>query len=181
MQVAQQTCVNSNLSIRRYIRRSKAGFVNYTLTRTAEVYEQKTSFFTTHNHSTPPVNQLTKYAVTAQYNVLQRTDLSEEEQEEQVRLRGGEDNIKRTIELSEYIAHFSCCEKCKVLLIGRKALLISDAAQATLKESFENPFLIPFFDKATKIKGLTLVLSEEKVIRDISRHYNEKQVINLVD
>jgi len=70
MRVAFQTCVNSNLQIRRYTQKSKAGFVNYTLTRTSEVYDQKSSFFTTHDHATPPINQLSKYAVSLQYNVL---------------------------------------------------------------------------------------------------------------
>jgi hypothetical protein len=84
MRVAHQVCVNSNLEVRKFIKTSKAGFVDYTLTRTSDVYEQKSSFFTTHDHSTQAINQLAKYAVTAQYNVLQRTDLSEEEWELQV-------------------------------------------------------------------------------------------------
>mmetsp|Transcript_38034 Transcript_38034/g.58063 ORF Transcript_38034/g.58063 Transcript_38034/m.58063 type:complete len:140 (-) Transcript_38034:2658-3077(-) len=80
MHVVYKTCVNSNLAIRSYIKKSDAGFMSYTLTRTAELYDQKVGFFVTSDSDQPPLSQLTKFAITAQYNVMQRTDLEEEDE-----------------------------------------------------------------------------------------------------
>lgn len=38
MQVVQKTCINSNLEMRKYIRKNETGFSTYTLTRTSEVF-----------------------------------------------------------------------------------------------------------------------------------------------
>jgi hypothetical protein len=38
LQVVQKTCINSNLEIRKYIRKTEAGYSCYTLTRTSEIF-----------------------------------------------------------------------------------------------------------------------------------------------
>lgn len=38
MQISGSECINSNLEIRRFLRKSQAGFAMYTLTRTSDVY-----------------------------------------------------------------------------------------------------------------------------------------------
>ena len=39
MQIVGRTCINSNLEIRKYLRKSEAGFAMYTLTRTSEKFD----------------------------------------------------------------------------------------------------------------------------------------------
>ena len=39
MTVAGKTCINSNLNIRKYLRKSVAGYAMYTLTRTSDVFD----------------------------------------------------------------------------------------------------------------------------------------------
>ena len=45
MQIVGKTCINSNLQIRQYLRKSLAGFNMYTLTRTSDIFDQKLGFF----------------------------------------------------------------------------------------------------------------------------------------
>lgn len=44
MQVAGKACINSNLTIREYLRKSPAGYAMYTLTRTSDIFDQKIGF-----------------------------------------------------------------------------------------------------------------------------------------
>lgn len=39
MTIAGKMCINSNLAIRKYLRKSEAGYALYTLTRTSEIYD----------------------------------------------------------------------------------------------------------------------------------------------
>lgn len=39
MQIVGKTCINSNLEIRKYLRKSQAGYAMYTLTRTSDIYD----------------------------------------------------------------------------------------------------------------------------------------------
>jgi len=43
MQIFGSECINSNLEIRKYLRKSEAGFAMYTLTRTSDVFNQPIS------------------------------------------------------------------------------------------------------------------------------------------
>jgi hypothetical protein len=58
MKLVQKTCINSNLEMRKYMRKTETGFSCYTLTRTSEVFDQKKGFFTTHSN---PIHQIAKY------------------------------------------------------------------------------------------------------------------------
>jgi len=60
--------------------------------------------------------------------------------------------------------------------MGRKQLILSDAAQSSLRESFETPFFLPYFDKTAQIKGLTVLLSGDRVYKA-----SEREAINLID
>jgi len=40
MSIVSRTCINSNLEIRKYLRKSMAGYAMYTLTRTSDAYDQ---------------------------------------------------------------------------------------------------------------------------------------------
>ena len=93
MQVVQKTCINSNLEMRKYIRKTETGFSCYTLTRTSEVFNQKQGFFTTH---ACPISQIVKYQVSGQYFVQNFES---------------ENPAKCTLELSEYVVKFSNYEK----------------------------------------------------------------------
>jgi len=39
MRIVGKICINSNLKIRQYLRKSEAGYAMYTLTRTSEVFD----------------------------------------------------------------------------------------------------------------------------------------------
>jgi hypothetical protein len=45
MQIVGKTCINSNLKIRRYLRKSQADYAMYTITRTSDIFDQKLGFF----------------------------------------------------------------------------------------------------------------------------------------
>ena len=47
MRIVGKTCINSSLEMRKYMRKTEAGFSSYNLTRTSEVFNQKQGFFTT--------------------------------------------------------------------------------------------------------------------------------------
>jgi len=59
MNVVGKICINSNLKIREYLRKSDAGYAMYTVTRTSEVFEQKLSFMEKMKYDTNP--QVVKY------------------------------------------------------------------------------------------------------------------------
>lgn len=59
MNIVGKICINSNLKIREYLRKSDAGYAMYTVTRTSEVFEQKLSFMEKMKYDTNP--QVVKY------------------------------------------------------------------------------------------------------------------------
>lgn len=59
MNIVGKICINSNLNIRQYLRKSEAGYAMYTITRTSEVFEQKLSFMEKMKYDTNP--QVVKY------------------------------------------------------------------------------------------------------------------------
>lgn len=151
MQVIQKSCINSNLEMRKYIRKSEAGFSCYTLTRTSEVFNQKQGFFTTHAN---PIYQIAKYQVSGQYYVQNFEN---------------ENPAACTLELSEYCIKFSNYEKNQIQLMGRKQLLLSEFAQSVRKATFGDVLIIPYFDKKGEVKGSQLIMKEDD------------QTINLID
>lgn len=45
LQVINRDCITSNFKLKDYLRKSQAGYVNYSLTRTSEIFEHKLGFF----------------------------------------------------------------------------------------------------------------------------------------
>lgn len=151
MKVVQKSCINSNLELRKYIRKTEAGFSCYTLTRTSEVFNQKQGFFTTHAN---PIFQIAKYQVSGQYFVQNYESANPG---------------ACTLELTEYCIKFSNYEKNIIQMIGRKQLLLSEYAQAVRRATFDEVLIIPYLDKKGEIKGSQLILKEDE------------QTINLLD
>ena len=151
MRVVQKSCINSNLELRKYIRKTEAGFSCYTLTRTSEVFNQKQGFFTTHAN---PIFQIAKYQVSGQYFVQNFESANPG---------------ACTLELTEYCIKFSNYEKNIIQMIGRKQLLLSEYAQAVRRATFDEVLIIPYLDKKGEIKGSQLILKEDE------------QTINLLD
>ena len=143
MNVVQKTCINSNLEMRKYMRKTETGFSTYTLTRTSEVFNQKQGFFTTHSN---PISQVVKYQVSGQYFV-QNFEC--------------ENPAKCTLELNEFVVKFSNYEKNQIQLMSRKQLLLSELAQAVRKVTFEDTLIIPYFDKQGHVKGSQLIMKED--------------------
>ena len=77
---------------------------------------------------------------------------------------------KCTIEFSEFLVHFNnqSATSTKSQLIGRKQMLLSDVAQFRREQTFDKLFILPYFDKAGKIKGSQLILKEDDQVIKIS-------------
>jgi hypothetical protein len=76
-----------------------------------------------------------------------------------------------TLELSEYLIHFSCCDQNRLQLVGMKQLLVSESAMDQRRDTFKNVILCPWFDKKSIIKGSQFALREDE----------DMQVIRLID
>ena len=61
MSIVGKICINSNLKIRQYLRKSEAGYAMYTITRTSEVFEQKLNFMEKLKYDTAP--KVIKYQI----------------------------------------------------------------------------------------------------------------------
>lgn len=53
MEVIRHGSILSNMNVRSHLRISEAGFGEYTLTRTSDIFNQKQSFFTSHSCGLP--------------------------------------------------------------------------------------------------------------------------------
>lgn len=109
MTIAGKTCINSNMAIRTYLRRSEAGFAMYTLTRTSDIFDQKISFMDRmRGNSADACSQVAKFQITHQYH------LDDEEE--------SRNPAKCTIEFSEILVRFNnkSATSTKLQLVGRK-------------------------------------------------------------
>lgn len=61
MQVVTKICINSNLKIRPYLRKSEAGYATYTITRTSEILDQKLNFMERMRAGNDTTVQVVKY------------------------------------------------------------------------------------------------------------------------
>ena len=70
---------------------------------------------------------------------------------------------KCTMELSEYIVHFTNQSNVNssIKLIGKKQMLLSEVAQFRREQSFDKLFILPYYDNTGKIKGSQLILKED--------------------
>ena len=145
MQIVQKTCINANLTLRKSIRKSAAGFSLYTLTRTSNVFNQKQGFFTAHKGSGEASYQIVKYQVGSQF--FTSSD--------------HENSAATTMEFNEYLVRFSNWERNLIQLVGRKQLFVSPQATKERKKTFDEFLIIPYFDKSGVIKGSQFVLKED--------------------
>lgn len=150
MSVVKTECILPAMHLRKYIRQSESGFVNYYLTRTSNCYDQKFGFFTVHqcrpDNNFQPSHQITKFQIAAQYYLPQEGD-------EEENFNYSEKPGMSTIELNDYLVDFHCCGFNKVKLVGRKQILLSEAFQKNRNLSFDKVFILPHFDKNGHIKG----------------------------
>lgn len=106
MQVVGKTCINSNLEIRKCLRKSPAGYAMYTITRTSDIYDQKLSFLERmKNNNQTACSQVVKYQITHQYMLQDNND---------------NHPAKCTVEMSEFLIHYNNQTSTKLNLIGRK-------------------------------------------------------------
>ena len=61
MTIVGKICINSNLQIRQYLRKSETGFAMYTLTRTSEIFDQKLSFMEKLKGNNDSCSQVVKF------------------------------------------------------------------------------------------------------------------------
>jgi len=168
MQVVRHTSVLSDMSIRPFLRKSLAGFVEYTLTRTSEVFVQKGRFF----DSAGDLEEIAKYQISTQYFLPSAMPKNSEDDElEEALLRSNP--AACFLELTEYCVYFSPDETNRIRLIGRKNMYVSDISQINRKDSFDQIFIIPYFDKKGTLKGSQLVLREDdQVILMVDQEIN---------
>ena len=135
-------CINSNLEIRKYLRKSQAGNAMYTLTRTSDIYDQKLGFFEKMKGSSDMQSQVVKYQISHQYYL-------EDASEEYV------NPAKSTIELTEFLVAYNnqSSTSSEIKLIGKKQMLLSEVTQFRREQSFDKIFMLPYYDKEMKIKG----------------------------
>lgn len=146
MMVIKHTCINSNKNCRKFLRYNEFGFSIYNLTRTSDAYDIKIQ-------NGIPVKQLVKYQVGAQYY------LPDGDKNESARM--ALNPASTTIDLSEWVVTYYPGIKNRIQLIGKKQLLLSDTFQARRLLSFDDIFILPFFDKQCRVKGSQLVLQED--------------------
>ena len=110
----------------------------YTLTRTSDVYAQPLGFMARMQGTSQDVaSKVVKFQVTHQY-YLEDIDESKDL-----------NPAKTTVEMSEYLINFNpaTTTSSKLKLIGRKQLLLSDVAQFRRGITFDQLFILPYFDK----------------------------------
>lgn len=61
MAIVGKICINSNLQIREYLRKSEAGYAMYTITRTSEIFDQKLGFLEKMKAEKDTCSQVIKY------------------------------------------------------------------------------------------------------------------------
>ena len=71
---------------------------------------------------------------------------------------GEENSAQITTEAIEYLVTFSNCERNRIQMIGKKQFFLSQVARTGRASSFGELFMIPYFDRNSKIKGSRLVL-----------------------
>ena len=146
MRVTKHLCINSNKFARKFLRYNDFGFAMYTLTRTSDAFSKDVG--------NVPMKQLVKYTVGLQYYLPA-------EQGSQSERLGIKNPSSCTVELNEYLVTYNQVDKNRIQLIGKKQMLLSDTFQAVRKDSFDDIFILPYFDKTCKIKGSQLVLHED--------------------
>ena len=68
MKVVSEATIDSPIEIRKFIRKNNMGYVNYTLTRTSNVYNQRIGFTSKH------LAQVAKFQISKQYHLIKQTD-----------------------------------------------------------------------------------------------------------
>jgi len=177
MKVVKHVSIVSNIGLRKHLRKSLAGFGEYTLTRTSEVYNQKEEgIFTIHSCGAENAsNQIVKYQISAQY-YLSNVEFPENFDEIDPNHKYYVNPAQCTLELTEWGVSYNCCEKTQIKLVGKKQMLLSDEAQDVRRDSFIECLFIPWFDHEGKVKGSQFVMKdgEDKMmsIRLVDQNYN---------
>lgn len=130
----------------------------YTLTRTSEVYNQPLGIFARmKGTSADASNKVVKYQISHQYYL---ENFEEEQDDDKKKVEKEEKEIntnpaKCTLELTEYLINFNnqTSTSSSLKLVGRKNMLLSDVAQYRRVITFDNIFILPYFDKKGQVKG----------------------------
>jgi len=173
MQFVYKICVNSNLQMRKFIRKSLSGFVSYNLTRTSDVYDQEINIGARVKKEEQGKSQYAKYMVGAQFHLV------EEDSAKQV------NPSNSTLELNEYIVQYHPTKICYCLLVGKKQLLLSHQSTMIRMKTFDEVLLLPYITRNNKFKGSLLVLKEDAIESGEDNRetidYEKLKVINLLD
>ena len=139
--------INPNLESRKHLRKSETGFVEYNLTRTADIYETELTIFEKYDITEEMGKiQHTKYQIGSQFldKLPEDKPLASES----------------TVILNEYFIKF--CPKCsQIEPIGLKSILLSKACRKTRTKTFDKIMILPYITKDYKFSGSQIVIQEE--------------------